>query len=221
MKYFVVATLIFISIGVSAEVYKCTDESGGIIFSDKIECKNPDKIKITENNSKRGKILPEKITLSNVDELRTSPYAIKLSFGKEWKYAVTGYYEGFYIIYPDHVSIFIDKALITRTTYGILDDVNLENLQFALFTNDEFGSDKQNWIYSDFYKIKHNLKKSESVAYQNIGFTISTIGYDAEVLRKYKIMGIVGFDKKHTVPIISNDFLKIENHQPNNNTSNK
>lgn len=214
MKYFAIAALVIFFTDLRAEIYKCLDGNGGVKFSDKIECNNPDQVNIIENNSKTGKKFPEKITLSNVDELRKSPYAVKLSFDKKWKYAVTGYYEGFYIVYPDHVSIFIDKALITRTTYGDLDDVNLESIQFALFTNDEFGSEKQNWVYSRVYKIKHNLEKSESIVYQNIEFTIWTVGYSDNDLRKYKVMGIVGFDKKYTVPILSNEFIKIENYQP-------
>ncbi len=202
----------FVSFSVNAGIFKCTDEKGNIYFSDKKECANPDEIIISVKKSNTGKKIPNKITINNADELRDKPYAIKLSFDKEWKYGVFGYYEGFYIIHPDHVSIFIDNAHITKTAFGNLKNVDLKNIQFALFTNPDLGSKKQNWIYSEKYKIRHNLDVSESVVYKNIGFTIWTTGYNLEELAKYKIMGIVQNDnggKKYTTPILSNDFLNI------------
>lgn len=189
------------------------DEKGEVTFSDRIECQHPDKIFIKSTKFSTGKKIPEKITLSNADELRKSPNAVKLSFSKELKYAVSGYYEGFYIVHSDHVSIFIVIAKITRTSYGNRDDVNLDGIQFALITSTRFGVgfDKDNWLVSDIYEINHKLDKSESVVYQNIGFEIWTVGYNSMELKKYKIAGVVSFDQNSNVPILSNEFLNIDN----------
>ncbi len=194
---------------VGAQIYKCVDEEGNITFSDSVGCKNPERIEVT-TRSNSGERVPKKITIENADEFRSSPRAVKLSFGRVEKYAVFGYYEGFYIVNSDHVSIFVDKARITKTGYGNRDNVSLESIQFALVTRGEFGSERDNWIYSDLYKINRKLEVGESVIYENLGFEISTVGYSADELSKYKIAADVRFDEKFSVPILSDDFLRVD-----------
>lgn len=194
---------------VEAQIYRCVDEKGNIAFSDAVECSNPEKVEVIKGKSS-GERASTKITIQNADELRNSPNAVKLSFSREEKYAVFGYYEGFYIVNSDHVSIFIDRARITKTGYGNRGEVNLERIQFVLVTLGKFGSEKDNWIYSDEYRINRKLADRESVIYENIEFEISTVGYGTDELRKYKIAADVGFDQKYSVPIISDEFLKID-----------
>ena len=213
MKLMLLICLLFFNSEVYAAIFKCIDKNGKIIFSDKKECERPDELKIKLKKSRSGKKIPNKITVNNADKLRSSPYAKKLSFSREWKYSVFSYYEGFYIIYPDHISIFIDQVKITKTGFGGVDYVDLTDLQFALFTDTKYGSDKRNWIYSELYNIKHRLAVSESVVYENIGFTILTTGYKLEELGKYKIMGIVNNKhggKNYSSPILANDFVNID-----------
>lgn len=200
-----------------AEIFKCIDKNGKTIYSDTATCKQPEKLVVKQykpniNNKEPKESAPFEgiiLTKDNVNYYRNSPQAIKFKFGEGAKQSVTGQYNGFYIVNNNHITFWIDEAIIKNTRYGALTEVNLESIEFALYTNTDFGSNKPNRIHSNTHAINLNLKKGESASIKDFALKIDTTKYIPQEFSKYKLLGITRNDKKYSNPISSKKFIDI------------
>jgi len=203
MKSVITLLLILYSSSIYAEIFKCIDEAGKVTFSDKSECQDPDEIKITTRS-------PAEELRGKVKRLRASSAAVNLAFDiNRVNHPVMGYFEGFYVVNPDNIYIFLDKVTVTRKGYVKEYKVNLRGISFIIYGKRIPSSTEDDVLQSNTYKISHSLKPDESVVYNNIELIIPTKGYTKEMLSRYRLTGSVAHGNTNTM-YLTNDFLRVD-----------
>jgi len=209
MKLLFLIALLLHSFGVYAEIYKCTNADGKVVFSDKKECSNPDKVQVAKKSPGASGRDVKEITSRKIESFRSHANAVKLVLHPNgYENTILSDFDAFYVAYPDHIDIFVSKVKITGISADKSREILLDYIGFHLITTPGYGSARVNIIRSNKYPIEHRLKSGESVIYQNLLFTVSTDGYSELELSKYMLAGEVVHGRS-VESVSSHDYLQV------------